>query len=116
VFSRDHGKLGPGKVVPLDCKREVNFLLSWFKYLFQLCASSCLGEKTGLCRSSDLGGPLMDYVEDSNSKKQYTLYGITSCLPTYECGIQSLPAVYTNVRAYMRWILDNIRPWILLQF
>jgi hypothetical protein len=28
VFSRDHGKLGPGKVVPLDCKREVNFLLS----------------------------------------------------------------------------------------
>lgn len=54
----------------------------------------------------DSGGP-MQKVENSAYGPRYFLIGIVSFGHT-ECGLESHPAIYTRVTAYLEWILDHI--------
>ena len=58
--------------------------------------------------SGDSGGPLEfsgnfenDYVPKAIQ------YGIVS-FGIHSCGVKSLPAIYTKVYPYLKWILDNM--------
>lgn len=66
----------------------------------KLCAG---GNNRDACKG-DSGGPLI--FEDMSSYKFIQLgivsYGEKDCV--------SKPGVYTDVRKYIKWILDNIRP------
>ena len=55
--------------------------------------------------SGDSGGPLM-YMDEYNTTYRMIQYGIVS--GPEECSNSPLPGIYTDVRKYMRWILDNI--------
>lgn len=69
-----------------------------------MCA---LGNRTDTC-SGDSGGPIISVEYD----RVYSLsinyaVGITSIGPE-NCATPGMPAVYTRISYYMKWIYDNI--------
>ncbi|XP_045776646.1 CLIP domain-containing serine protease 2-like [Maniola jurtina] len=68
--------------------------------------SFCAGELMKDSCGGDSGGPLMMESEFGKSIR-LVQFGIVSFGPT-QCG-SKFPGVYTDVRKYMDWILDNIR-------
>lgn len=70
----------------------------------QICAGGREGYDS--C-GGDSGGPLMK-VEALNSTPKYFLIGIVS-FGSLKCG-SAIPAIYTHVGYFLKWILDNIRP------
>nr|XP_034834241.1 CLIP domain-containing serine protease 14D-like [Maniola hyperantus] len=68
--------------------------------------SFCAGELMKDSCGGDSGGPLMMETEFGNSIR-LVQFGVVSFGPT-QCGSR-FPGVYTDVRKYMDWILDNIR-------
>lgn len=67
----------------------------------QLCVGGRLGEDS--C-GGDSGGPL---VKASKTRARYFQFGIVS-VGSKQCGDTPTPAVYTNVRFYLRWILNQM--------
>ncbi|XP_073819694.1 serine protease grass-like [Musca autumnalis] len=71
-----------------------------------LCAGGG-ADKHGTCRA-DSGGPLFTAVPYEHRQYRYVQFGITSG-GGYGCGGKhNLPGIYTNVRAYITWIISNI--------
>jgi secreted trypsin-like serine protease len=69
----------------------------------QTCAGGYKGRDS--C-SGDSGGPLQ-YIATTGRSPRYVLDGIVSYGPT-QCGIDGRPAIYTDVKEYVVWILDNM--------
>ncbi|XP_056635214.1 CLIP domain-containing serine protease HP8-like [Diorhabda sublineata] len=67
----------------------------------QLCIGSPDGKDT--CEG-DSGGPVMQEIKVDNEYRFHSL-GVVS-FGSSKCG--EAPAIYTNVRAYLKWILDNL--------
>ena len=73
----------------------------------QLCAGGDRGRDS--CEG-DSGGPLMRREQlDPDDFTRYYLLGLVS-FGAKRCGSESLPGVYTDITAYLDWILDNIEP------
>jgi secreted trypsin-like serine protease len=53
----------------------------------------------------DSGGPLM--TRNKTGKGQWFQVGLVSW-GLRKCGTKGVPGVYTNVRTYLKWILDHI--------
>ncbi|EFA07557.2 spaetzle-processing enzyme [Tribolium castaneum] len=70
----------------------------------QFCAGGQIGYDS--C-GGDSGGPLMK-PEAVDGPPRYFLIGVVSFGST-NCG-SNVPAIYTNVARYVKWILDNIEP------
>lgn len=88
---------------------DLNVCKHYFKHVTklstqQLCAGGIQGKDS--C-AGDSGGPLM-LIDDYNGPPRYYQIGIVSFGAT-KCGVDK-PAVYTNVAAYMKWILDRMSP------
>ncbi|XP_022114875.2 CLIP domain-containing serine protease 2 [Pieris rapae] len=66
----------------------------------------CAGELKKDSCNGDSGGPLM-MKANYNDVNSYVQYGIVSHGPM-QCG-SSFPGVYTDVREYVDWILNNIK-------
>lgn len=89
-------------IVPSQDIRNCQNVTSYFT---QLCAGGV--NITDAC-NGDSGGPLLaDHIEDGTLK--YIQYGIVSFGPRI-CARENFPTTYTNVAAYMEWILDNLKP------
>ncbi|XP_066157983.1 venom protease-like [Euwallacea fornicatus] len=71
----------------------------------QICAGGYKGRDS--C-AGDSGGPLM-YTGLIEGSPRYIQYGIVSYGPR-KCGSEGKPGVYTRVKSYLLWILDNIGP------
>ncbi|KAJ3647659.1 hypothetical protein Zmor_019524 [Zophobas morio] len=71
----------------------------------QICAGGHEGKDS--C-SGDSGGPLQ-YIAATGGSQRYVQDGIVSYGPK-QCGLEDWPGIYTNVKEYMSWILDNIGP------
>ena len=58
----------------------------------------------------DSGSALMREKKSKNilSKGLHELIGVVSFGPR-KCGTEGVPGVYTRVRSYLDWILDNVR-------
>ncbi|XP_066255147.1 transmembrane protease serine 9-like [Euwallacea similis] len=69
----------------------------------QICAGGYKGRDS--C-AGDSGGPLM-YTGLIEGSPRYIQYGIVSFGPR-KCGSEGKPGVYTRVKSYLLWILDNI--------
>lgn len=69
----------------------------------QLCVG---GEKGQDSCTGDSGGPLIVVNSESTSPKAFQI-GIVS-FGNHICGKDGVPAVYTDVRDYMGWVLDNL--------
>ncbi|CAG4931528.1 unnamed protein product [Parnassius apollo] len=67
----------------------------------------CAGEIGRDSCGGDSGGPLM-LEGQYNDSDRYIQFGIVSYGPT-QCG-SNTPAIYTDVRKFMKWILDTIKP------
>ncbi|KAF2895588.1 hypothetical protein ILUMI_10583 [Ignelater luminosus] len=70
----------------------------------QLCAGGVPGKDS--CRG-DSGGPLM-IVDVTPTQQSWSLIGIVSF--GVGCAVQEFPSVYTKVKNYNQWIVDNIKP------
>lgn len=70
----------------------------------QMCVGGQMGKDS--C-TGDSGGPLMASLS-LDGPPRYFLVGIVSYGPQ-ACSVKQTPGIYTNVSAYMEWILDNIR-------
>ena len=58
--------------------------------------------------NGDSGGPLMTSIDNEKmSKKQWIQVGIVSW-GLNKCGVKGIPGVYTNVKDYLKWVLDNM--------
>lgn len=70
----------------------------------QMCVGGQMGKDS--C-TGDSGGPLMA-THSLDGPPRYFLVGVVSYGPL-DCSVTQTPGVYTNVSAYMGWILDSIR-------
>ena len=73
-----------------------------------MCAG---GEKGKDSCIGDSGSALMreeDVPKDLLSKGRHKLIGVVSFGPK-RCGTEGVPGVYSRVRSYLDWILDNVR-------
>ena len=68
-----------------------------------LCTQALEGQDS--C-SGDSGGPLMT-AKMTENRKQWFQVGLVSWGLT-KCGTKGIPGVYTNVKTYLKWILDNL--------
>lgn len=85
-----------------DCE----FFRSYTRSLDVMDKKFCAGEEGKDSCRGDSGGPLM--IEDEyRDKDRMIQFGIVSFGPQ-QCG-STIPGVYTDVRKYIKWILDNIR-------
>lgn len=69
----------------------------------QICAG---GQKGRDSCEGDSGGPLM---RGEDEFQRYFLLGVVS-FGARRCGSENLPGVYTEIPAYLEWILDSIEP------
>jgi len=67
-----------------------------------LCTEALQGQDS--C-AGDSGGPLM--TANKTGRGQWFQVGLVSWGLT-KCGTEGVPGVYTNVRTYLKWILDHI--------
>ncbi|XP_066995231.2 serine proteinase stubble [Anabrus simplex] len=73
----------------------------------QLCAG---GERMADSCDGDSGGPLMRPEQPSpDSLPRYFIVGVVS-FGARVCGTEDMPGVYTRVAAFLRWIVDALRP------
>lgn len=72
----------------------------------QLCAG---GDSEKDSCSGDSGGPMVVPALLGDDNFVYVQQGIVSYGPRY-CGTRGYPGVYTQVKYYMDWILDTIKP------
>lgn len=88
--------------------QPLTICLKWYKKYNmpvsnnQICAGGQFGQDT--C-DGDSGGPLQDIIT-INGLQRYVQTGIISYGPK-QCGLDQQPSLYTNVKAYMAWILSN---------
>lgn len=68
----------------------------------QICAGSRF-DSSDTC-SGDSGGPLQTIHSDLYC--MYSVFGITSV--GFACGTKNVPAIYTNVYSYIKWIEDVV--------
>lgn len=68
----------------------------------QICAGS--RSSSGDTCGGDSGGPLQ--ISHSNHYCMYSVIGITSV--GFACGTKNVPAIYTNVYPYIKWIEDVV--------
>jgi len=73
----------------------------------QMCAGGENGKDSCV---GDSGSALMreENAKDILSKGVHKLIGVVSFGPR-KCGTEGVPGVYTRVRSYLDWILDNVR-------
>jgi len=73
----------------------------------QLCAGGEAGRDSCF---GDSGSALMaDYIDGKNRFETWKLIGLVSFgLSRNKCGVQGSPGIYTRVRDYIPWILDNV--------
>ena len=73
----------------------------------QLCAGGKAGRDSCF---GDSGSALMaDYVDSNNRFETWKLIGLVSFgLSHRKCGVEGIPGVYTKIRYYIPWILDNV--------
>ena len=58
--------------------------------------------------NGDSGGPLMTSIDNEKIlEKQWIQVGIVSW-GLDKCGMKGIPGVYTNVKDYLKWVLDNM--------
>lgn len=69
----------------------------------QVCAGGNIGQDS--C-SGDSGGPLF-IIDDYDGGPRYRMLGIVS-FGFKKCAVKPLPAVYTNVLYYGKWLMNNI--------
>ncbi|XP_044272428.1 phenoloxidase-activating factor 3-like [Tribolium madens] len=93
--------------IPIVPLKECQKLYGKFKPISkgQICAGGYKGRDS--C-SGDSGGPLQ-YITSLGPTQRYVQEGIVSYGPS-QCGINGRPAIYTDVKEYMSWILDTIEP------
>lgn len=72
----------------------------------QICAGGAQNKDS--C-PGDSGGPMLAAIIDDTQTSKYVQEGVVSFGPKY-CGITGYPGVYTLVRYFMDWILDNMKP------
>ncbi|XP_073964309.1 serine protease ami-like [Choristoneura fumiferana] len=68
-----------------------------------LCAGTVNNDTADSCQG-DSGGPLMALAH--NVHCTYIVHGVVS-FGTTSCGL-ALPGIYTNVKAYLPWIVENV--------
>lgn len=71
----------------------------------QICGNGKNGQDA--CRG-DSGGPLFA-VQTIDFRPRYFQIGVVSFGATGGCADSKLPSVYTNIRKYLTWILQNIQ-------
>ena len=70
-----------------------------------MCTRALEGQDS--CRG-DSGGPLMTAIDNEKmSEKQWIQVGIVSW-GLDKCGMKGIPGVYTSVKDYLKWVLDNM--------
>lgn len=94
-------------VVELDrCRAIYGHTLQIGRTNQQLCVGGKLGEDS-CC--GDSGGPLVKaMVSRPLGGPRHFQYGIVS-VGSKHCGETPTPAVYSNVRYYLRWILEQMK-------
>lgn len=75
-------------------------------------AQMCAGGEEG--RDSCVGDSGSALMREERPKikghvRQYKLIGVVSFGPRL-CGTAGIPGVYTRIRHYLDWILENVRP------
>lgn len=98
-------KLDTKLVTPQECAKAHHRVRSSYS-IFEgqnLCTEALEGQDS--C-AGDSGGPLMT-AKMTNNKKQWFQVGVVSWGQT-KCGTKGIPGVYTNVKTYLKWILDNL--------
>lgn len=91
-----------------ECKNTYGKRGATLTDLKQMCAGgedgrdSCVGDSGSALMREFIHGP-----EDTIPR--YKLIGVVSFGPRH-CGTENISGVYTRVRAYLDWILDNIEP------
>lgn len=89
-----------------DSKCREYYEKSYTRSLDVMDKKFCAGDEGKDSCRGDSGGPLM--IEDEyRDKDRMIQFGIVSFGPQ-QCG-STIPGVYTDVRKYINWILDNIR-------
>jgi len=72
----------------------------------QLCAGGEAGRDSCF---GDSGSALMaDYIDSKNRFETWKLIGLVSFGLSKKCGVQGSPGIYTKIRDYIPWILDNV--------
>ena len=72
----------------------------------QLCAGGEAGRDSCF---GDSGSALMaDYIDSKNRFETWKLIGLVSFGLSNKCGVQGSPGIYTKIRDYIPWILDNV--------
>ena len=72
----------------------------------QLCAGGEAGRDSCF---GDSGSALMaDYIDSKNRFETWKLIGLVSFGLGKKCGVQGSPGIYTKIRDYIPWILDNV--------
>jgi len=70
-----------------------------------ICTKALEGQDS--CQG-DSGGPLMTSIKNEKlMKQQWIQVGLVSW-GNPKCGLKGIPGVYTNVKSYLKWILDNL--------
>ena len=70
-----------------------------------ICTKALEGQDS--CQG-DSGGPLMTSIKNEKLlKHQWIQVGLVSW-GNPKCGLKGIPGVYTNVKTYLKWILDNL--------
>ena len=73
----------------------------------QFCAGGVEGEDS--CVGDSGAGAYTEITENTVLKQQMQI-GVVSWGPT-KCGSSGVPGVYLKLRAYLPWILDNLREY-----
>uniref|UniRef100_A0A023ER99 CLIP domain-containing serine protease n=1 Tax=Aedes albopictus TaxID=7160 RepID=A0A023ER99_AEDAL len=73
----------------------------------QICAGGEAGKDS--CRG-DSGGPLMEVVPPTRQQPQPAFYMMGVVSFGRQCGLESVPGVYTKVNRFGDWILNHIEP------
>ena len=85
---------------------------STYKQTIYADTQMCVGGQEGKdsC-GGDSGAGAYTAILRNNSKRQQVQIGLVSWGPT-QCGSNGQPGVYLKLRAYLPWILDNLRKHI----
>ncbi len=72
----------------------------------QMCVGGQKGKDS--CKGDSGSGLMRETASAERSNKFWRLIGVVSYGPDKMCGIEGRPGVYTKVRSYLDWILENV--------